>query len=408
MSEKKDTKKDDIEKKEKEKIKNIQGLKEFKEKTIQKLVIEKALLRPEANCCTYNKGYITQECYVCLTCYKETKKYAIICLGCSLKCHDEAHEMISIGFKRHIRCDCGNNNFYINCTLKKNDEMSYDNIENKYNHNMEGKYCYCNEEEDEKKIMIQCFFCEDWFHIEHLNYFGKIEREEEDNDLPYMDLVCKSCIKILKPILLNYNLKKFVYGLMKIKNKEEINDINLLGKKRNIDKEEENEKNEKIKCKRNLIKENELFYNELILQEEEILIDSENFVKEICRCENCKELYKEIGMEFLNNKSCYKDWENRITFDEIINEPKFIEEVQKENNIITVNSIEDSIKDYFNSKEYHRLSYEKQYILQNCARELKNKFSEFINELDHKELTIEDMYIFFMEFKNQLSELKSE
>ena len=64
--------------------------------------------------------------------------------------------------------------------------------------------------------MIQCFFCEDWFYIEHLIYFWKIEIEDEEknNEFPYMDLFSKNCKKILKPILLTYNLKKFVYGLI--------------------------------------------------------------------------------------------------------------------------------------------------------------------------------------------------
>ena len=50
------------------------GLKQFKEEALQNYIIEKALSRPEANCCTYSKGYITQECFVCLTCFNETKK----------------------------------------------------------------------------------------------------------------------------------------------------------------------------------------------------------------------------------------------------------------------------------------------------------------------------------------------
>ena len=142
-----------------ESLENQQGLEDFKQTALQQLVIEKALSLPQANNCIYSKGYITQECFVCLTCFKESKKMAVIYLACSLRCHDESHEMISIGFKRHIRCDCGNNNFYLNCNLKKNIEISYDNPENKYSHNMQGKYCYCDEEEDEKKMMIQCFFC---------------------------------------------------------------------------------------------------------------------------------------------------------------------------------------------------------------------------------------------------------
>ena len=81
-------------------------------------ILEKALSSPEANCCAYSKGYIQQECFICLTCLLETKKSAFLCLGCSIKCHDE-HEIVPIGFKRSIRCDCGNNNFFIDYKLKK-------------------------------------------------------------------------------------------------------------------------------------------------------------------------------------------------------------------------------------------------------------------------------------------------
>lgn len=421
---------------------NQQGLEDFKQNALQQLVIEKALALPEANNCTYTQGYITQECFVCLTCFNETKKLAIICLACSLRCHDESHEMISIGFKRHMRCDCGNNNFYLNCQLKKNIEISYDNPENKYGHNMQGKYCYCNEEEDEKKMMIQCFFCEDWYHIEHLNYFGKgdkdIKTEEENDkniicekDIPYMDLICKNCIKVIKNILLGHDLKKFIHGLMPkkdINSTEEEKDINffsdndnnntdnkLLSRKRKLERNNNfkdtsgmfNKIKKNINCKYHYDKNNEQFYDELILQEEEILFDSSLFLKNICKCEKCKKNYIKCGVGFLVQKNCIDDWENRKSFDEIINDEKFIEDAQKKSTV-TINSLEDSIKDYFKSKEYHRLSFEKQNIIQNCAVELANRFGEYVTELDHDNLTIEDMYIFFLEYKKRLEELKSE
>ena len=108
-------------------IENQQGLEYFKRTALQQLIIEKALTLPQTKSCTYSQGYITQECFVCLTCYNETKKPAVICLACSLHCHDENHEMISIGFKRHMKCDCGNKNFLINFAFKKKEEIEYDN-----------------------------------------------------------------------------------------------------------------------------------------------------------------------------------------------------------------------------------------------------------------------------------------
>jgi E3 ubiquitin-protein ligase UBR7 len=60
--------------------------------------------------CTYDKGYITQEVYVCLTCSKEKNTLSGICLACAFKCHLD-HEVENLHFKRNFRCDCGNSNF---------------------------------------------------------------------------------------------------------------------------------------------------------------------------------------------------------------------------------------------------------------------------------------------------------
>ena len=247
------------------------GLAEFKEVALQNYIIEKALLRPEANCCTYNKGYITQECFICLTCFQETQKRHIICLGCSVKCHDDNHEIIPIGFKRNMRCDCGNNNFFIECKLKKKEEIQYDNPENVYNHNMENKYCYCDMEDDGNSTMAQCFFCEDWFHKEHLYIFGDKKNERRDNnknttnnlnlnmnnikdnnikddesseELPILDLVCKNCVKKLKDILIGYDLKEVLYGLIPNDN---CKTIHLDDKSEQEEKKECNEEKEKEK-----------------------------------------------------------------------------------------------------------------------------------------------------------------
>ena len=100
---------------------------------------------------------------------------------------------------------------------------------------MENKYCYCDTEDDGNSTMAQCFFCEDWFHKEHLNIFGVKKSEKkicgdnnnnnncnndindidcESEDLPLFDLVCKNCVIKIKDILIGYDLNKFLYGLM--------------------------------------------------------------------------------------------------------------------------------------------------------------------------------------------------
>lgn len=128
---------------EKEKENEDPGLVQFKEERSQRYFMNKILELPEVNCCSYKQGYITQECYSCLTCFKETKKRAVLCLSCAIKCHGrEDHELITLGFRRHTRCDCGNKNFLMDCAFKKKAEIENDNPLNVYNHNMEKKILF--------------------------------------------------------------------------------------------------------------------------------------------------------------------------------------------------------------------------------------------------------------------------
>ena len=432
------------EKSSKEKEEEIEdsGLAQFKEEALQKCIIEKALNRPEANCCTYNKGYITQECFVCMTCFQETKKRAVICLGCSIKCHDDNHDIAPIGFKRHIRCDCGNKNFYIECKLKKKEEIEYENQENVYNHNMENKYCFCDEEDDGNSTMAQCFFCEDWFHKEHLNIYGINLEEQKEDDLPSLDLVCKNCVKQLKDILNRYDLKKIVYGLMPkeqnniIEIKDDDNkdkDISLLGKKRNPpdtlneikedkkeeikDKDKDNNmnnnnsinkiNNENNNCKLNIIPENEEFLSEVIKNEQNLFIDCEIFLKIICHCELCSKKYEELGMNFLNKENEFKEWAERKTFDDIINDDKFIEEAKNDSQI-SLGSVEKSVNDFFKSKEYKQLTCEQQILIRGYIGELSNKLGEYVATLNHSIITVEDIYNFINKYKDYFESLKQQ
>ena len=424
------------------------GLAQFKEETLQKCILEKALTRPEANCCTYNKGYITQECFACMTCFQETKKRAVLCLGCSIKCHEDNHDIVPIGFKRHIRCDCGNTNFLLDCKFKKKEEIEYDNPENVYNHNMENKYCFCDEEDDGNSTMAQCFFCEDWFHKEHLNIFGINLENEKEEDLPPMDLTCKNCVKKLRDILKGYNLKKIIYGLMPkdhiktIDLNEDNNEnksLELLGKKRkasssldeinNINNEKNNsnnninnennnnDDNDKInqinnniniiKCKINtdLEKENEEILSSVIQNEQNLFIDCEIFLKLLCHCEECSKKYLNIGFDFLNKENAFKEWCERKTFDDIITDEKFIEEAKQENQV-SLDNIQKSVDDFFSSKEYKQLRVEQQILIRGSIEELYNKLGEFIRTLDHKVITVEDIYNFINKYKDYFENLK--
>jgi len=74
------------------------------------IVISKFEKDEQVKKCTYEKGYITQEIYLCLTCAKEKNSLSGMCVGCAYKCH-ENHEVENLHFKRNFRCDCGNSKY---------------------------------------------------------------------------------------------------------------------------------------------------------------------------------------------------------------------------------------------------------------------------------------------------------
>ena len=88
----------------------IYNFNELLENEKEYIVLSKLKKDPEANTCTYKKGYIQQEVIFCQTCYIEKKLSSGICIGCAYTCHAE-HEVLNLGFKRNFKCDCGNSKF---------------------------------------------------------------------------------------------------------------------------------------------------------------------------------------------------------------------------------------------------------------------------------------------------------
>lgn len=111
--------------------------------------------------CSYEKGYITQEVYLCKTCNKSSSGSGI-CVGCYLDCHID-HEVAELGPKRNFRCDCGTPRISGKCNFAGKKEENKDNL---YNHNFLGKFCVCSQEDNEDREceMFMCVGCFDWFH----------------------------------------------------------------------------------------------------------------------------------------------------------------------------------------------------------------------------------------------------
>ncbi|KAJ2609767.1 hypothetical protein H4S08_003910 [Coemansia sp. RSA 1365] len=163
--------------------------------------------------CTYDKGYIHQPLYACLTCTKPPTEYARdavagsgdqttdpagMCYSCSIECHS-GHEVIELFTKRHFRCDCGTRRLLPYaagkgsgcCRLKKTRAglADLENRDNAYSHNFWGFYCRCDKFYDpsiEADLMVQCYICNDWYHDACIGMMPDENR--------YDDYICRECV----------------------------------------------------------------------------------------------------------------------------------------------------------------------------------------------------------------------
>ncbi|KAG8178550.1 hypothetical protein JTE90_015920 [Oedothorax gibbosus] len=141
--------------------------------------------------CSYDQGYVPRQAlYACKTC--SINGEAGVCLACCYACHD-GHEVVELYTKRNFRCDCGNSKFN-DTTCKLNGKKDSLNTKNKYNHNFKGLYCSCSRpypdlEDDTPDEMIQCVFCEDWYHGRHL---GSSVPDD------YFEMICEQCMQLHK------------------------------------------------------------------------------------------------------------------------------------------------------------------------------------------------------------------
>ncbi|KAJ1919897.1 hypothetical protein H4219_001677 [Mycoemilia scoparia] len=189
--------------------------------------------------CTFTKGYIHQPVYACLTCSNDIKNKELaqhsnsipvgkdgmilagICYSCSISCHS-SHDVIELFSKKNFRCDCGikilrpessEGSGMGKCELmdraKENQSMDTANENNKYNHNFWGYYCRCDtfyDPETEESEMIQCFFCQDWYHDRCI---GKMPREES-----FDSYICRECINRHSILFKHLSKDAVFYGIV--------------------------------------------------------------------------------------------------------------------------------------------------------------------------------------------------
>ncbi|BFZ58054.1 hypothetical protein PYCC9005_005112 [Savitreella phatthalungensis] len=157
----------------------------------------------EFSVCSYDLGALKQQVFSCLTCAPESgeRQRGGICYSCSISCHGE-HTLVELFNKRNFRCDCGTSRCgNLPCVLAIGPSGGVlegfepgrrpANRDNRYNHNFEDKFCWCNEPyvpQQETGTMYQCINCEDWFHDRCIAKEEMLPEEEQ-----FDEFLCRSC-----------------------------------------------------------------------------------------------------------------------------------------------------------------------------------------------------------------------
>ncbi|MCQ2818503.1 MAG: hypothetical protein MJ252_14640 [archaeon] len=343
--------------------------------------------------CTYDKGYIPQEIFVCKTCKDDTGKPSMICGACSLSCHLD-HECFSIGFKRNFRCDCGNSKFFMECNFIK--EKDYENEKNVYCHNFGNLMCYCNKEMPRGEGAVhQCLICEDYIHKECLNIY-KLPKENSPEDYLSIEIICRNCVPKLSFIFDNYDIIKFIYTKEEDFKREELS-LSSISKRKNS----EVIKKSLEECKRNqkMKEQNKTLFEELIKNKNEIAVDGSEMETMLCKCKDCLKEYKEKNLDFLG-ELFYSEWNNRIMIEDQL-DMNYTEDIKIK--YLTMQAETDITK----VPAFKELPMEEQlaysYIFQKFNTEL-GKYIPKVTENGKIKLTKEMIQKFSSEFQNRLEQ----
>lgn len=147
--------------------------------------------------CSRQHGQITQEVFSCLSCREAYGHVVVLCAVCAETCHlKQQHEVISVGLKRNIGCDCGCGDGAPPCECAADPDEVRDWLNHEESlaaaHNFQGMFCWCDEPwTDVDAKMAQCAICSDWFHTKCIEAeSGKPVDEEAFQEGIF---ICSSC-----------------------------------------------------------------------------------------------------------------------------------------------------------------------------------------------------------------------
>lgn len=242
----------------------------------------------------------------------------------------------------------------IPCALQV--DKDYNNPENIYNHNFEGKYCICNQEDDGSENMVQCIICEDWYHNKHLDIEGERLNDEEG------ELICKKCLSEKLLFLKFYPTNQYFKNLIsqpsekihleneeKSENaispgkrkfdeafKDESNENNFNSSHKKLGHEDKVEKTDKVLNLKEIISNTEQEENHQFCKlkaykqmqennnsdkaEKDVFVDVQKLSSMLCRCDTCLEIYKESKVSNIHTPEFYNDWNNRELIEDVLSQ----------------------------------------------------------------------------------------
>ncbi|CAG8580937.1 7315_t:CDS:10 [Paraglomus occultum] len=262
--------------------------------------------------CTYSRGYLRQPVYACKTC-KPKPGYG------------PDHVLVELFNKRSFRCDCGTARLGEKpCELEPK-ERDVVNTLNQYNHNYEGRFCWCDVEYDPEKEESNMY--QDWYHENCMNG-GK--QGDQEFTLPECELfeeyVCRSCTERY-PFLKLYCDSHLCFARMskKVSLKSTLGDRSIDSKADSILSDEsrirtdsDNNRSQSAESSKRKVVDDQKFTPlkktkslsgpACRLEKFASINVDENYFDlfcvsgwrdDLCRCAKCKELYKRHKLEFL-------------------------------------------------------------------------------------------------------------
>jgi len=178
---------------------------------VQEAEVEAAETYPDgAGACSHPEGYVRQSVYVCFTCLPNAGEYGGFCEACAVSCHTD-HDVRPIWDRRGFRCDCGTpamggSKCYASADAPGEAIERASNPFNRYNDNFREVYCSCKKQYDPQaeEDMLQCPFCEDWFHLSCLLLSWPEAIPKPDLSQQFARIACAACTSEYYPRFLGF------------------------------------------------------------------------------------------------------------------------------------------------------------------------------------------------------------